>query len=272
MLRFIMREVICMAAAALIVSCQRTEEVASPEPTVMGESAQQDSAEVDLSQDALEASNPRSEEVRSDLASPLPPPAASEPAQPYAEEGPNEEEPGHAPTAAPRDLAAELEAAVGNLNDCIVDVERAGPTQIQVTIGALVRPSGVIIQPTASGTGLSQNARQCIVRRVDAVTLRALDSDVSQRVSTVIAVEYVPPWSPKSASPLPEPTLRNVREPLPKRPEVAPSGRPIQEPTSRPIQDDKSRPIQDTSSRKVRGPKPRPIDGWEVDESSKEWR
>ena len=53
---------------------------------------------------------------------------------------------------------------------------------------------------------------------------------------------------------------------------VRPSGRPIQEPTSRPIQEPSSRPIQEPSSRKPRGPKPRPIDGWDVDESAKDWR
>jgi hypothetical protein len=52
----------------------------------------------------------------------------------------------------------------------------------------------------------------------------------------------------------------------------APSGRPFQAPKSRPIQEPTSRPIQEPSSRRIRGPEPRPIDGWDVDESSKDWR
>ncbi|HSN84030.1 MAG TPA: hypothetical protein VLS88_15730 [Polyangiales bacterium] len=173
---------------------------------------------------------------------------------------------------APRDLSAELNQAVGVPDDCVQDLTRVTPTTLRVTVTALVRPSGVVIQPSVSGAGISQEARQCIARRVGNVVLRPLPDDVSQRVSTVIEIEYVPPSVRGAKAGAPDPELRNVREPLPKRPEVAPSGRPIQEPTSRPIQDPTSRPIQDPKSRKVRGPQPRPIDGWETDESSKEWR
>lgn len=174
-----------------------------------------------------------------------------------------------------RDLAAELNAAVGIPTDCTRDFERATATTIRVTISALVRPSGTVIQATASGNGLSPQARQCIARRTETVVLAPLDDGVPRRVSTVIDIDYVPTATSavKSAKAgASDPTPRNVREPLPKRPEVAPSGRPIQEPTSRPIQDPTSRPIQEPSSRRIRGPQPRPIDGWEVDESSKDWR
>ena len=173
-----------------------------------------------------------------------------------------------------RDLAAELNAAIGIPTDCTADFERATPTTIRVTLNALVRPSGAVIQATATGTGLTLLARQCIARRAEAVVLQPLEDGLSQRVSTVIEIEYSPPSSTVvgTKAGAPDPQLRNVREPLPKRPEVGPSGRPIQDPTSRPIQDPTSRPIQEPSSRKVRGPQPRPIDGWDVDESAKDWR
>ena len=175
---------------------------------------------------------------------------------------------------APRDLAAELRGAVGKPNDCLQDFERASPTTIQVTLSALVRSSGALTQVTAAAHGLSPQARQCIARQAEAVTLQPLAAESSQRISTVIEIEYVPPSATARGvqAGAPDPQLRNVREPLPKRPEVAPSGRPIQDPTSRPIQDPKARPIQEPSSRKVRGPQPRPIDGWDVDENAKEWR
>lgn len=173
-----------------------------------------------------------------------------------------------------RDLSAELGAAVGIPTDCTADFERATPTTIRVDVTALVRPSGAVTQASATGTGLTLSARQCIARRAESVVLQPLDDGLSQRVSTVIEIDYVPPSSTvvgvKAGAPDPE--LRNVRDPLPPRPEVAPSGRPIQEPTSRPIQEPRSRSIQEPSSRKVRGPQPRPIDGWDVDESSKDWR
>jgi hypothetical protein len=174
----------------------------------------------------------------------------------------------------PRDLSAELNAAVGNPIDCTRDFERASPTTIRVTISGLVRPSGAVVQAVAEGTGLSPQARHCIARRVEAVVLKPLEDPVSQRVSSTIEIEYEPPTSTmmKAKVGAPDPELRKAREPLPKRPEVAPSGRPIQAPTSRPIQEPTSRPIQEPSSRRIRGPEPRPIDGWDVDESSKDWR
>lgn len=43
-------------------------------------------------------------------------------------------------------------------------------------------------------------------------------------------------------------------------------------PSGRPIQESRSRTVQDPSSRKPRDPKRRPIDGWDVDESAKDWR
>ncbi|MGB8224578.1 MAG: hypothetical protein WCF10_18435 [Polyangiales bacterium] len=171
-----------------------------------------------------------------------------------------------------RDLAAELKAAVGIPSDCVRDFEASGRTRLQVNVSATVRPSGAIILPDAFGSGLSNDARRCITRRVDAVVLKPLDGEVSQRVFTIIEIDYVPPAIFASDPGMPEPQLRNVREPLPPRREVAPSGTPIQDRSGRPIQEQRSRPIQEPSSRKIRGPKPRAIDGYEVDENAKEWR
>jgi hypothetical protein len=173
---------------------------------------------------------------------------------------------------AKRDLAAELNAAVGVPTDCARDFEAVNPTTLRITLSATVRPSGRVIEPAVYGSGLSEAARQCIGRRAAAVVLRPLDDEVSQRVSTTIEIEYVPPAIVEADPGVPEPRLRNVREPLPKRREVAPSGRPIMDPISRPIMDPTSRPIQEPTSRKIRGPKPRPIDGYDVDENAQEWR
>jgi hypothetical protein len=173
-----------------------------------------------------------------------------------------------------RDLGAELGAAIGIPTDCTTDFARATPTTIRVEVTALVRPSGAVTQASAAGTGLTLSARQCIARRAESVVLPPLEEGLSQRVSTLIEIDYVPASSTVIGvqAGAPDPRLRNTRDPLPPRSEVAPSGRPIQEPTSRPIQEPGSRPIQEPSSRRVRGPQPRPIDGWDVDESSKDWR
>ena len=173
-----------------------------------------------------------------------------------------------------RDLTVELKEALGTPTECLEGLEQATSTTVRVTVSALVRPSGAVIQATAAGTGLSPQARQCIARRAEAVGLKPLGDSESQRISTVVEVDYAPLSSvvESAEAGAPDPELRNVREPLPKRPEIEPSGRPIQEPTSRPIQEPTSRPIQEPNSRRIRGPEPRPIDGWDVDESSKEWR
>jgi hypothetical protein len=173
-----------------------------------------------------------------------------------------------------RDLAAELNSAVGVPTDCVRDFVASSPTKIRVSVSATVRPTGMIITPTAYGSGLSAAARQCIERRVETVVLRPLDQPVSEVVSTTIEIDYTPEVIVEADPGVPEPQLRNVREPLPKRPEVAPSGRAIQEPTSKWISGgfDGGRPIQEPTSRKITGPKPRPIDGYEVDENAQEWR
>jgi hypothetical protein len=204
--------------------------------------------------------HPRPEVLRERVETPIPEPSEAPVVVEDQEEGPQ------------RDLAAELNTAVGIPSDCVRDFEAVKPTTLRITLSATVRPSGRVIEPAAYGSGLSQAARQCIARRAAAVVLRPLDDEVSQRASTTIEIEYVPPVIVEADPGVPEPRLRNVREPLPMRREVAPSGRPIMDPTSKPIMDPTARPIQEPTSRKIRGPKPRPIDGYDVDENAQDWR
>lgn len=261
----------CVASAALLAMGCRTEAaLSSPEPGLIEqeESPPSGSSLAAASQETRASDEPPPSPSSSVLVS-----GEARDEMQTPEEGPSEAPAANDADALARDLGAELRAKVGVPSDCLADFRQATPTTIRVAVGALVRPSGAIIQPTASGTGLSQQARQCIARRVDAVVLKPLGGDVSQRVSTEIEIPYVPPQEAVGTKVgLPDPELRNVKAPLPPRREAAPSGRPIQEPTSRPIQDASSRPIQEPSSRKPRGPKPRPIDGWDVDESAKDWR
>jgi hypothetical protein len=174
-----------------------------------------------------------------------------------------------------RDLNNELNAALGVPTDCVRDYDASRPTTIRVSVSASVRPSGRVITPRVYGYGLSAAARSCIEDKVSRIVLPKLDQSVSEAVSTVVEIDYEPPVVVVSAPGTPEPELRNVREPLPKRPEVAPSGRPIQEPTSKWISGgfEGGRPIQEPkNSRKIQGPKPRAIDGYEVDENAQDWR
>lgn len=174
---------------------------------------------------------------------------------------------------AERDLAAELKTALGTPSDCLSDFRASTPTKLRISVSAIVRPTGMVITPSAYASGLSKAARQCIESRVAAVVLPALDEPVSKNVSTIIEIDYEPPVIVEAESGVPEPRLKNVKEPLPKRPEVPPSGIPIQKPTSKWISGgfDGGRPIDEPRSKKITGPKPRPIDGYEVDENAQEW-
>jgi len=208
-----------------------------------------------------------------------PPPVPAEPEQPIVRLTPDppspkavevettEEEP-------ERDLGAELKAALGSPSDCVRDFVASTPTTIRISVTGIVRPTGMIIEPSAYGTGVSAAALDCVRQRVGVVVLEPLDDTVSSTASTVIEIEYEPPVIIESDPGVPEPKLKNVVQPLPKRPEVAPSGTPIQKPTSKPIEggEKTERPIEGPEPKKISGPKPRAIDGYEVDENAQEWR
>ena len=88
-----------------------------------------------------------------------------------------------------RDLAAELRDAIGSPVDCVKDYRPSTAKTIRVNIGGVVRATGVIIEPSASGTGLSQNDRRCIEERVGALVLAPLAGSTSIPVSTYVDVE-----------------------------------------------------------------------------------
>jgi hypothetical protein len=94
----------------------------------------------------------------------------------------------------------------------------------------------MVIEPSAYGSGLSAAALNCIRQRVGTVVLDPLDDTVSATASTVIEIKYQPPVILESDPGVPEPKLRNVKEPLPKRPDIPPSGKPIEGGTDRPIE------------------------------------
>ncbi len=174
-----------------------------------------------------------------------------------------------------RDLSQELQTAVGVPTDCVRDFEASRPTTIRINVSGIVRPTGMVIQPTAYGSGLSNVARECIEQRVGNVVLKALDATVSETVSTVIEIEYEPPVVVEAVPGVPQPVLRDVRAPLPKRPTIplgqgkAISGWPTKEWISGGF--DGGIPIESPTSKKITGPKPRAIDGYEVDENAQSW-
>ncbi len=176
---------------------------------------------------------------------------------------------------AERDLAAELKAAIGIPVDCVRDFSAPRPTKIRINVAATVRPTGMVITPSVYGSGLSMAARECLERRVETVVLPALEEPISKTVATVVEVDYEPPVVVEDIRAGPEPDLRNVREPLPKRPSIPldakfisgwPADYWITGGFDGGVKPDGPR------GRKVEGPKPRAIDGYQVDENAQIWR
>ncbi|MGB5704824.1 MAG: hypothetical protein WBM48_18525 [Polyangiales bacterium] len=175
---------------------------------------------------------------------------------------------------AERDLSAELNAAIGTPSDCVRDFTAPRPTKIRVSVSATVRPTGMVITPSAYASGISTAARLCIERRVGSVVLAALEEPVSQSVSTVVEIDYEPEVIVEADPGVPEPDLKNVRAPLPKYPMIPLDAKFIDGwPTSNWISGgfDGGIPMQKDTSKRIRGPKPVPIDGYEVFENAQIW-
>jgi hypothetical protein len=162
----------------------------------------------------------------------------------------------------PRDLAGELQAAVGSPVDCLQDYQPSAATVIRVGISALVRPSGLVIEPSASGNGLSSNDLRCIEERVGDVVLPPLDAQASQPVSTYVELNYQRPAVKEYDVGEPTPKLNDVVEALPKKKTIRPSGVPIDKAPSDAIDGPKGVPIEGPRGVPIQGPKPKPIDGY----------
>jgi hypothetical protein len=165
------------------------------------------------------------------------------------------------PVEPARDLAAELRAAVGSPRDCLRDYRPSSAVTIRVNISAVVRPTGMIIEPSATGRGLSMNDRRCIEQRVGDVTLSPLRGQVSEPVSTYVDIQYQPPEVEEDDVGGPAPELENVVQPLPKKKPIAPSGVPIDGPPADPIEGPSGVPIEGPKGVPIEGPKPQPIEG-----------
>ena len=175
------------------------------------------------------------------------------------------------PAKPTRDLAAELRAAVGTPADCLQDYRPSAAMTIRIDISAIVRPTGMIIEPKASGRGLSANDRRCVERRVGAVTLEQLRGEASERVSTYVEIHYQPPVIEHSAVGEPTPESKDVVHPLPKTTPIAPSGVPIEGPAADPIEGPSGVPIEGPRGVPIEGSEPEPNEGGQVDEDAERW-
>jgi len=166
------------------------------------------------------------------------------------------------PAEPPRDLAAELSAAIGSPSDCLRDYRPAGATTIRVNLSAVVRASGMVIEPSASGGGLSANDLRCVEQMAGDVTLSPLSGAASERVTTVVNIDYQPPRVEEYDVGVPTPKLEDVVQPLPKKKPIPPSGKPIEGPAPDRIEGPSGVPIEGPSGVPIEGPKPKPIEGY----------
>jgi hypothetical protein len=174
-----------------------------------------------------------------------------------------------ASNAAPpvRDLGAELRAAVGTPVDCLNDYRPSPGTTVRISISAIVRQSGLLIEPSASGAGLSANDRRCIEQRVGDVVLAPFEAETSQPVSTYI--DLVVGSGPAKEDDVggPAPVLKDVMEIKPEGFEtIRPSGVPIEELPSDPPVGPRGDSIEGPSGVPIEGPKPEEIEGYQLEE------
>lgn len=175
-----------------------------------------------------------------------------------------------------RDLGAELQAALGIPSDCVRDFAASAPTTIRINVSGIVRPTGMIIQPSAYGSGLSKAALDCVRQRVGRVVLKPLDDAVSSTASTLVEIGYEPPVIIEADPGTPVPDLKNVVEPMPKLPHIrliaeGGHGVPIDDQFRGWLEGGNVKHPDGPKTKKVTGPKPRPIDGYEVDENAQNW-
>jgi hypothetical protein len=180
--------------------------------------------------------------------------------------------------AVERDLGNELKVALGLPTDCVRDFTSSGDTTIRISVSAIVRPTGMCIEPTAYGSGLSSAALKCIEDRVGTLVLRPLEGTTqSKAASAVIEIDYEAPVIVEADPGTPEPELKNVLESMPKLPHVRliEEGGPgirIEDSYRGWLEGGNVKHPDGPKLKKVSGPKPRPIDGYEVDENAQEWR
>jgi len=227
----------------LFLGCKDRQAPAAPPSAVEETQAQTPTEELD---EAAEATpEPEPVEVR-------------EAAEPTAAAEPTEQTPSQ-PLQPARDLGEELRRAVGSPTDCIQDYRPVSATTIQVRVSAVVRPTGMIIEPSASGAGLSMNDRRCIEERVGAVLLEPLPGQGSENVYTTITLRYEPPVVEEyDVAPPPAPP-DDVVQALPKKKPIAPSGQPIEGPAADPIEGPDGVPIDGPDAVPIEGPKGIPI-------------
>ena len=236
------RLVVCCALGLVVFGCRSREEPAAPSNVV--EALPPDAVEVEAQPPATDTAADPEEAVAAELAA----------------------EPTEAVEAAPvepaRDLAAELRAAIGSPADCVRDYRPSSATLIRINISAVVRPTGMLIEPTATSRGLSMNDRRCIEQRVGDVTLSPLSGQASKPVSTYVDIQYKPPEVEEDDVGAPPPPREGVVQPLPKKKPIAPSGVPIEGPAADPIEGPSGVPIEGPKGVPIEGPKPQPIDGY----------
>lgn len=189
------------------------------------------------------------------------PPAVGEAAEPSSPVEAQPSAPSEPAVAVPppRDLASEVREALGSPRDCIEDYRPASPKTIRVSITAVVRPTGMIIEPNASAAGLSMNDVRCIEERLGAIMLGPLAGQASEHIATSVEIDYEPPAVEAYRVAPPPPESDTVVHSLPKKKPIAPSGVPIEGPDADPIEGPDGVPIDGPEAVKISGPKGVPI-------------
>jgi len=110
-----------------------------------------------------------------------------------------------------RDYPAELLSAVHGAESCVQPrtASAAVPTEVLISLEALVLESGTIVSGTARGAALTPEEIECVKRRLESTRLPDKVKDAPRRVSATLKLTFKPqepaPAAP-GANPAPQPT------------------------------------------------------------------
>ena len=137
---------------------------------------------------------PSLEPGASDVTRPRPsdyqPPTDGEEAAPAAaaEESPEQDEP-------ERDLSAELRNLVGDPSSCLTGLAPS-VTDVTVRVSASTSVTGIVTRSSVSGSGLDDQARECVRQRLDRARFRSPVPGAPREVTAELTLHRDPPPEP----------------------------------------------------------------------------
>ena len=178
-------------ALSIVAGCDWVTEVETEQSPrgAEAEPGSSESAELANESPAATISPPPGGEDRPTAADYQPPPPGEE----AAEEGAGQER--AEPEEPERDLSAELRELVGNPSSCLTDLAPS-VTDVTLRVRASTSVTGIVTRSSVTGSGLGEEARECVRSRLDGARFRSPVPDAPRDVTAELALHRDPPSEP----------------------------------------------------------------------------